>query len=208
MRPRPDGPISSSASSVGGSASAAAAAEQLQRAGALIMSEVLPPKRQAAVDRLRRRIDLYAKDHQERHVHYERVVPALCEQQMHDSLVLKQKYLDPKAKQKTTGTGSKSKTSNNSTTSSSSSTTITASATATGGSSASASGSGSNTAERKTAPETHAGNPHSNTQSVSFSIVINSNDFFYCFRQISNAKNYSKNLATNFGIFFKARNSI
>ena len=62
------------------------------------MSEVLPPKRQAAVDRLRRRIDLYAKDHQGRHLHYERIVPTLCEQQMHESFVLKQKYLDPKAR--------------------------------------------------------------------------------------------------------------
>lgn len=64
------------------------------------MSEVLPPKRQAAVDRLRRRVDLYGKEHQERYLHYERIAPALCEQQMQDSFALKQKYLDPKGKSK------------------------------------------------------------------------------------------------------------
>lgn len=37
-------------------------------------------------------------------MHYERIAPALCEQQMQESLALKQKYLDPKAK-KTNGAG-------------------------------------------------------------------------------------------------------
>ena len=123
------------------------------------MSEVLPPKRQAAVDRLRRRIDLYAKDHQGRHLHYERIVPTLCEQQMHESFVLKQKYLDPKAKKP-----SKNKNSGASATGQSSS-----------GSNNSSSGSNSASAaaERKAAPETHAGNTQSNTQSVSKLIDFN-----------------------------------
>lgn len=74
--------------------------------GSTVMSEVLPPKRQAAVDRLRRRVDVYTKDHQERYLHYERIAPALIEQQMHESFALKQKYLDPKAKKTSINSGS------------------------------------------------------------------------------------------------------
>lgn len=77
------------------------------------MSEVLPPKRQAAVDRLRRRVDVYTKDHQERYLHYERIAPALIEQQMHESFALKQKYLDPKAKKTSINSGSGSNSVNN-----------------------------------------------------------------------------------------------
>jgi len=108
------------------------------------MSEVLPPKRQAAVDRLRRRVDLYTKDHQGRYLHYDRIAPALCEQQMQESFALKQKYLDPKAKKP-----SKSKNTNER-----------GAASGTGTSSGN-----SNTAERKPNVDIHA----SNTQSVSFS---------------------------------------
>ena len=106
------------------------------------MSEVLPPKRQAAVDRLRRRVDLYTKDHQGRYLHYDRIAPALCEQQMQESFALKQKYLDPKAKKP-----SKSKSANER---------GTASGTGTNSGSSSA-------AERKPNVDIHA----SNTQSVS-----------------------------------------
>jgi hypothetical protein len=113
------------------------------------MSEVLPPKRQAAVDRLRRRVEVYTKDHQDRFMHYERIGPALCEQQMQESFALKQKYLDPKAKK--TSSNSKS----NKSSSSSSGGINNNSTTNTGG--------GPSSTERtKPATETHAGN----TQSV------------------------------------------
>ena len=104
------------------------------------MSEVLPPKRQAAVDRLRRRVEVYTKDHQDRFMHYERIAPTLCEQQMQESFALKQKYLDPKAK-KTSGSSKNNNKNNNN-----------------------GIGASSNAPERKPATETHAGN----TQSVSF----------------------------------------
>lgn len=114
-----------------------------------VMSEVLPPKRQAAVDRLRRRVEVYTKDHQDRFMHYERIGPALCEQQMQESFALKQKYLDPKAKK--TSSNSKS----NKSSSSSSGGINNNSTTNTGG--------GPSSTERtKPATETHAGN----TQSV------------------------------------------
>ena len=110
------------------------------------MSEVLPPKRQAAVDRLRRRVDLYTKDHQGRYLHYDRIAPALCEQQMQESFALKQKYLDPKAKKP-----SKSKNTNER-----------------GGASGTGTSSGSSSAaERKPNVDIHA----SNTQSVSYSLL-------------------------------------
>ncbi len=111
------------------------------------MSEVLPPKRQAAVDRLRRRVEVYTKDHQDRFMHYERIGPALCEQQMQESFALKQKYLDPKAKK--TSSNSKSNKSNSSGGINNNSTTHTG-------------GGPSSTERQKPATETHAGN----TQSV------------------------------------------
>ena len=114
------------------------------------MSEVLPPKRQAAVDRLRRRVEVYTKDHQDRFMHYERIGPALCEQQMQESFALKQKYLDPKAKK----TSSNSK-SNKSSISSGGINNNSTSTTNSGGGP-------SSTERQKPATETHGGN----TQSV------------------------------------------
>jgi len=125
------------------------------------MSEVLPPKRQAAVDRLRRRVDVYTKDHQGRYLHYDRIAPALCEQQMQDSFALKQKYLDPKAKKpaksKNTNTNNTSATSINSINSSvGTASLVPVNATA-------AADSANSGAERKPCVEPHA----VNTQSVS-----------------------------------------
>lgn len=120
------------------------------------MSEVLPPKRQAAVDRLRRRVEVYTKDHQDRFMHYERIGPALCEQQMQESFALKQKYLDPKAKK--TSSNSKS----NKSSSSSSGGGINNNSTSTTNSG----GGPSSTERQKPATETHGGNTQSvrNTQ--------------------------------------------
>lgn len=116
------------------------------------MSEVLPPKRQAAVDRLRRRVEVYTKDHQDRFMHYERIGPALCEQQMQESFALKQKYLDPKAKKTSSNSKSNKSSSGGNNNNSTSSTT-----------SISSGGGPSNTERQKPATEpTHAGN----TQSV------------------------------------------
>jgi len=84
-------------------------------------------------------------------MHYERIGPALCEQQMQESFALKQKYLDPKAKK--TSSNSKSNKS-----SSSSSGGINNNSTSTTNSG----GGPSSTERQKPATETHAGN----TQSV------------------------------------------
>lgn len=117
-----------------------------------VMSEVLPPKRQAAVDRLRRRVEVYTKDHQDRFMHYERIGPALCEQQMQESFALKQKYLDPKAKKTSSSKSNKSSSSSSGTSNSS-----------TNNNNNNSNGViGASSAERKPATETHAGN----TQSV------------------------------------------
>lgn len=123
------------------------------------MSEVLPPKRQASVDRLRRRVEVYTKDHQERLMHYERIGPTLCDQQMHESFALKQKYLDPKAKKSGSGS-SKSSKNNNSGGGSGSSSSSSNAATSSGGLGSNNNCGGS--AERKPATDSHA----SNTQSV------------------------------------------
>ena len=132
------------------------------------MSEVLPPKRQAAVDRLRRRVEVYTKDHQERFIHYERIGPALCEQQMQESFALKQKYLDPKAKKTSSSKSNKSSGGGNNNNNSSS-------------------GGGASSAERKPATETHAGNTQSVRTPFFFSLSLSlslpsSIPFRYCRR--------------------------
>ena len=139
------------------------------------MSEVLPAKRQAAVERLRRRVDLYAKDHQGRYLHYERVGSSVCEQQMQESFALKQKYLDPKAK----------KTSKSKNTAAAAAAAAAAATAAAAAAAAAAPGGGAGGAERKPAVDIHAGN----TQSVSsFSFVC----LFvcYCFGPIHSAPNF------------------
>ena len=118
------------------------------------MSEVLPPKRQAAVDRLRRRVEVYTKDHQERFIHYERIGPALCEQQMQESFALKQKYLDPKAKKTSSSKSNKSSGGGGNNNNNSSS------------------GGGASSAERKPATETHAGNTQSVRTPFFFSLSL------------------------------------
>ena len=131
------------------------------------MSEVLPPKRQAAVDRLRRRVEVYTKDHQERFIHYERIGPALCEQQMQESFALKQKYLDPKAKKTSSSKSNKSSGGGGNNNNNSSS------------------GGGASSAERKPATETHAGNTQSVRTPFFFSLSLSlpsSIPFRYCRR--------------------------
>ena len=148
------------------------------------MSDVLPPKRQAAVDRLRRRIDLYAKDHQGRHLHYERIVPTLCEQQMQESFALKQKYLDPKAKKpskskNSSASGSSSSSSNNGgAAGGGSSSGIGSSSTSVAGSNTPATPTSHNISsavvERKAPATDAAAITQSNTQSVSLAFFLSS----------------------------------
>ncbi|XP_077558605.1 uncharacterized protein LOC144174060 [Haemaphysalis longicornis] len=60
--------------------------------------DVLPPKRQAVVDRLRRRIELYRRHHNATLPRYEQTASAVCENQRQETLLLKQRYLESKAK--------------------------------------------------------------------------------------------------------------
>lgn len=60
--------------------------------------DVLPPKRQAVVDRLRRRIELYRRHHNATLPRYEQAASAVYEDQRQETLLLKQRYLESKAK--------------------------------------------------------------------------------------------------------------
>uniref|UniRef100_A0A224YCS4 Mastermind n=1 Tax=Rhipicephalus zambeziensis TaxID=60191 RepID=A0A224YCS4_9ACAR len=60
--------------------------------------DVLPPKRQAVVDRLRRRIELYRRHHNATLPRYEQAANAVYEEQRQETLLLKQRYLESKAK--------------------------------------------------------------------------------------------------------------
>jgi len=144
------------------------------------MSEVLPPKRQASVDRLRRRVEVYTKDHQERLMHYERIGPTLCDQQMHESFALKQKYLDPKAKKSGSGSSKSSKNNNSGGGGGSGSSSSSSSNAAT-----SSGGVGSNSncggnAERKPATDSHASNTQS-VREITFSFLRIIDMFFLLF---------------------------
>ena len=85
-------------------------------------------------------------------MHYERIGPTLCDQQMHESFALKQKYLDPKAKKSGSGSSKSSKNSGSGSASSNSN----------------SAGGGGGSAERKQATDSHA----SNTQSVRISFLF------------------------------------
>uniref|UniRef100_A0A8D8V8H0 Neurogenic protein mastermind n=1 Tax=Cacopsylla melanoneura TaxID=428564 RepID=A0A8D8V8H0_9HEMI len=62
------------------------------------MQEALPPKRQAVVDRLRRRIESYRRHQTASEPRYNQSFNGLVERDIQETLLLKQKYLESKAK--------------------------------------------------------------------------------------------------------------
>ncbi|KAJ8667804.1 hypothetical protein QAD02_009467 [Eretmocerus hayati] len=62
------------------------------------MGELLPPKRQAVVDRLRRRIEQYRRRQTDLVPKFDQTFHGLCEQNLQDTLMLKQRFLDNKTK--------------------------------------------------------------------------------------------------------------
>ncbi|XP_013790706.2 mastermind-like protein 3 [Limulus polyphemus] len=62
------------------------------------MGDILPPKRQAVVDRLRRRIELYRRKQNGSLIRYEQTSNGWNHQQRQDTIFLKQRYLETKAK--------------------------------------------------------------------------------------------------------------
>ncbi|XP_055372576.1 neurogenic protein mastermind-like isoform X1 [Condylostylus longicornis] len=61
-------------------------------------NEIIPPKRQAVVDRLRRRIEKYRIRQTESIPRFDQTFTNVCEQQNHETSVLKQRFLESKAK--------------------------------------------------------------------------------------------------------------
>ncbi|GLH08795.1 Neurogenic protein mastermind [Gryllus bimaculatus] len=62
------------------------------------MGDVLPPKRQAVVDRLRRRIESYRRRQSDCIPRFDQSFNGLCEQNIQETLVLKQRFLETKTK--------------------------------------------------------------------------------------------------------------
>lgn len=62
------------------------------------MGDVLPPKRQAVVDRLRRRIESYRRRQSDCIPRFDQSFNGICEQNIQETLVLKQRFLESKAK--------------------------------------------------------------------------------------------------------------
>ena len=62
------------------------------------MGEALTPKRQAVVDRLRRRIENYRRRQTDCIPRFDQSFTGQCEQNIQDTLVLKQRFLESKAK--------------------------------------------------------------------------------------------------------------
>ena len=77
------------------------------------MGDVLPPKRQAVVDRLRRRIESYRRRQSECIPRFDQSFNGLCEQNIQETLVLKQRFLESKAKRAAKKTDKKQDNSNN-----------------------------------------------------------------------------------------------
>ncbi|KAL2725676.1 neurogenic protein mastermind-like isoform X1 [Vespula squamosa] len=71
------------------------------------MGEVLTPKRQAVVDRLRRRIESYRRRQTDCVPRFDQSFNGLCEQNIQDTLVLKQRFLESKAKRQAKKTDKK-----------------------------------------------------------------------------------------------------
>ena len=59
---------------------------------------LLPPKRQAVVDRLRRRIESYRRRQSDFIPRFDQSFNGICEQNIQETLVLKQRFLETKAK--------------------------------------------------------------------------------------------------------------
>ena len=62
------------------------------------MGEVLTPRKQAVVDRLRRRIENYRRRQTDFMPRFDQTFNGLCEQNIQETLLLKQKFLENKAK--------------------------------------------------------------------------------------------------------------
>lgn len=62
------------------------------------MGDVLPPKRQTSVERLKRRFELYRRHKNACLPRYEQAESGLYEIQRQETLLLKQRYLESKAK--------------------------------------------------------------------------------------------------------------
>ncbi|KAJ9599034.1 hypothetical protein L9F63_010491 [Diploptera punctata] len=77
------------------------------------MGDVLPPKRQAVVDRLRRRIESYRRRQSDCIPRFDQSFNGLCEQNIQETLVLKQRFLESKAKRAAKKTDKKQDNSNN-----------------------------------------------------------------------------------------------
>ncbi|XP_017880272.2 uncharacterized protein LOC108625071 [Ceratina calcarata] len=71
------------------------------------MGEVVTPKRQAVVDRLRRRIEGYRRRQTDCIPRFDQSFNGLCEQNIQDTLVLKQRFLENKAKRQAKKTDKK-----------------------------------------------------------------------------------------------------
>lgn len=81
--------------------------QQQQMGQAPGMGEVLTPKRQAVVDRLRRRIESYRRRQTDCIPRFDQSFNGLCEQNTYDTQVLKQRFLESKAKRQAKKTDKK-----------------------------------------------------------------------------------------------------
>ncbi|KAG8248973.1 hypothetical protein J6590_031000 [Homalodisca vitripennis] len=70
----------------------------IPRGAAPGMAEVITPKKQVVVDRLRRRIEGYRRHQSDCIPRYNQAFTGLVEQNIQDTLVLKQRYLESKSK--------------------------------------------------------------------------------------------------------------
>lgn len=70
----------------------------IQRSAAPGMAEVITPKRQAVVDRLRRRIENYRKHQSDCVPRFNQAFNGIVEQNVQDTMALKQRYLENKSK--------------------------------------------------------------------------------------------------------------
>ncbi|KMQ96117.1 neurogenic protein mastermind [Lasius niger] len=81
--------------------------QQQQMGQAPGMGEVLTPKRQAVVDRLRRRIENYRRRQTDCIPRFDQSFNGLCEQNTYETQVLKQRFLESKAKRQAKKTDKK-----------------------------------------------------------------------------------------------------
>ncbi|KYN06869.1 Neurogenic protein mastermind [Cyphomyrmex costatus] len=81
--------------------------QQQQMGQAPGMGEVLTPKRQAIVDRLRRRLESYRRRQNDCIPRFDQSFNGLCEQNIQDTLMLKQRFLESKAKRQAKKTDKK-----------------------------------------------------------------------------------------------------